>query len=264
MDTAIADTKGLNRLLKTAAATPRLRLFAWLFLGWWAFLAFFYMNPQIDIAVSRMFFTLDECKGVISSGSICGHFAFSNDPALIMLRRILFYVPSATAMVLIWMLIATFYIRGAVKNHERTIQLSLFLASLIIGPYALVNLFLKVFSDRPRPYQTDIFGGLMPFEPAGSFAGQCEINCSFISGEAAGAGWIVCLIPLIPARYRMVGGIVVVTVAISTSALRVAFGGHYLSDAVLGFWSSLAVTTLLFGVAQLLRSLKKQRTSCNS
>ena len=72
-----------------------------------------------------------------------------------------------------------------------------------VDPQILVNLLLKSYSGRPRPHQTDLFGGDLPFMPAGSFSGQCENNCSFISGEAAGAGWLICLIPLLPPRLRL-------------------------------------------------------------
>src|SRR5690606_1953513 len=79
---------------------------------------------------------------------------------------------------------------------------SLSLLALALGPYILVNLLLKSFSGRPRPDETNLFAGDHTFMPAGSFAGQCDNNCSFVSGEAAGAGWVACLVPLLPARFR--------------------------------------------------------------
>jgi hypothetical protein len=70
----------------------------------------------------------------------------------------------------------------------RRLWLSLFSLGLSAG--LMTNLILKSHSGRPRPRQTDLFGGSLEFMPAGSFNGACERNCSFVSGEASGAGWL--------------------------------------------------------------------------
>ena len=119
-----------------------------------------------------------------------------------------------------------------------------------------MNLLLKSFSGRPRPHQTDLFGGDLSFMPAGSFGGQCENNCSFISGEAAGAGWLICLIPLLPHRLRLVMAPGIIAVSVVTPALRFSFGGHYLSDVMLGWLSSPVVFLLVVAVFEIARVRK--------
>jgi lipid A 4'-phosphatase len=108
-----------------------------------------------------------------------------------------------------------------------------------------VNGLFKSYWGRPRPVATDLFGGDHPFVTAGQLSEACAKNCSFISGEAASIFWLVCLIPLLPARYRRSGTAVIIAIAVFTAALRIAFGGHYLSDVVLGGLSTIIVFAAL-------------------
>jgi membrane-associated phospholipid phosphatase len=127
------------------------------------------------------------------------------------------------------------------------------LVSLAIGCGVLVNLILKSFSGRPRPRNTLLFGGNLDFVQAGSFAGKCLKNCSFISGEASSAGWLFCLILLLPARWRLPVGLPLATISILIPTLRVLTGAHYLSDAVLGWLSSLVIFAGVLVIAETLR-----------
>jgi len=123
--------------------------------------------------------------------------------------------------------------------------------SLALGPGLLVNVGLKEHSHRPRPIQTQEFGGKWEFRPWYRFDGACERNCSFVSGEAASAFWAVAPAILAPAPIRpaLVG--VALVFGASTAVLRMAFGGHYLSDTIFaGLFTILIVLGLyhaLFG-----------------
>lgn len=90
--------------------------------------------------------------------------------------------------------------------------------------------------------QTDIFGGTLHFVEAGSLAGKCVSNCSFVSGEAASAGWLLCLLLFVPKSLRYALVPPVAAISILTPAMRLSFGAHYLSDVVLGWLSSLVVS----------------------
>jgi membrane-associated phospholipid phosphatase len=72
-------------------------------------------------------------------------------------------------------------------------------------------------------------------------AGKCVSNCSFISGEAAGVGWLLCMIVLIPQPLRSALALPLAAISFLAPAMRLAFGAHYLSDVVLGWLSSLVV-----------------------
>lgn len=114
-------------------------------------------------------------------------------------------------------------------------------ATLALGPGLLVNVVLKEYSGRPRPTQIVEFGGASEFRPYWRFDGACERNCSFVSGEASAAAWTLApaLLAPPPARSAAVAAALVLTVV--ASALRVAFGGHFLSDVVFAVLLTLAI-----------------------
>ena len=211
---------------------------------WVAALEMFHLIPQIDLWIQGLFFRESACLPVSRAGAICGSFPLGDIVLLQTLRKGLFYLPfiiTATVVArLVWALARPG--RVAVADLRATITV---LATMAIGPGLLVNGLLKTYSGRPRPMQTDLFGGDMAFMPAGRFGGACAENCSFVSGEASGAAWIVCALILLPAplRRKLTGP--VIGIAVLTSGLRVAFGRHYPSDALLGFLLTLLVFALL-------------------
>ncbi len=225
---------------------------------WCLLLALFHFIPQIDIATSRAFFVQATCPDS-NAARVCGSFPYGRDALYTFLRKALFYLPAVGAVVLAVALAQALRRHRAERNIRDIENYIASLVTLLLGPYVLVNLILKQVSERPRPYETDLFAGHLPFVPAGSFAGQCEDNCSFISGEAAGAGWLICLIFLLPERLRPVLGPAIIVISFVTSAFRVAFGGHYLSDVLLGWLSSPVLFALTFAVLEIARSWKNQR-----
>ncbi|MFC3165188.1 phosphatase PAP2 family protein [Ciceribacter thiooxidans] len=241
---------GTRKMLRAAVA---------LFVLWWALLLVFYLWPDIDLSVAGAFFEPGPCTGTHTPATVCGSFPWSKDSLAVAVRKVFFYIPAAAGVLLLGILVDGLARRGAAYGAARLQQLGLSLAALLLGPYVLVNLLLKSFSGRPRPYQTDLFGGDLPFVPAGSFMGQCDNNCSFISGEAAGAGWVACLLLFLPAKLRPVLAPPILVVALVTPAMRIAFGGHYLSDVVLGWLSSLVVFTAVFAVFEIARKRKIER-----
>lgn len=255
-------TSRLNALRDAIVLDPQARKWAMLALAflflWCVLLALFHFRPQIDIAASRAFFVQSACPES-NTARICGSFPYSRDPLYTFLRKVLFHLPSVGALVLVIALIRALQHHGATYNARRVKNYIVSLLTLLLGPYVLVNLILKNVSERPRPYETDLFAGHLPFAPAGSFAGKCDDNCSFISGEAAGAGWLVCLIFLLPERLRPVLGPAIIVVSLVTSAFRVAFGGHFLSDVLLGWLSSPVLFALIFAVFEITRSWKNQQ-----
>ena len=105
-------------------------------------------------------------------------------------------------------------------------------ASLALGPGLLVNGILKDHSHRPRPYQVTTFGGDAPFVPFYRFDGACRRNCSFVSGEGATAFWTMAPALLAPPAWRPLALAAAVLFGTAASLLRMAFGGHFLSDTV--------------------------------
>jgi membrane-associated phospholipid phosphatase len=126
--------------------------------------------------------------------------------------------------------------RSAVTNRHM-----LFLAaSFALGPGLLVNGVLKGMSHRPRPAQLVEFGSQDTFRPWYAFDGGCKSNCSFASGEVAGATWLLAPASLAPPPCRGIAIAAVGAVTITVAGLRMAFGGHFLSDVIAAILVTLA------------------------
>jgi lipid A 4'-phosphatase len=108
------------------------------------------------------------------------------------------------------------------------------IATIAIGPGLIVNLGLKDHWGRPRPYQTQGLSGQDPFRPWYETDGACKRNCSFVSGEAATGFWMVAPASVLPPPWRGPAIVAAFAFGAGASLLRLAFGGHYLSDVLLG------------------------------
>jgi lipid A 4'-phosphatase len=221
---------------------------------WIALAIVFNGEPEIDRNVSALFFTATDCaKG--ATAVACGTFPAGASTFFGVLRNVLQYLPITLAAVVAASL-ASEIAAGRGFAYPRARFAATALAALALGPGLLVNGILKSYWGRPRPASTDLFGGNLPFVPAGQWSDACPKNCSFVSGEAASILWLLCLVPLLPAGWRRSGVIAIVAVAVFTSGLRVAFGGHYLSDVVLGALSTIIVFAAL---ATLVEALARNR-----
>lgn len=205
-------------------------------------LVFFNLFPGVDVAVSRLFFVERPCAAGVAG--VCGSFPLSASPIAGPIREVFQAAPVVLAVLLllavIWRLL-----RSRSLSHPFDRAGLAAVAALILGAGVLVNLILKEYWGRPRPVATDLFGGPFPFVPAGHITDYCASNCSFVSGEAAGTFWLVALAALAPRRYRMAAFAVAFVTASATALLRIAFGGHYLSDVTLAALSTLFVFSLI-------------------
>ena len=191
-------------------------------------------------SASRYFFVAADCPAQAAAGTVCGGFPATGVRALVILREILHALPAILAVLVAYSLFLGLRARMG-WLHPRNIVHVVALATLILGPVLLVNVGLKGYAARPRPYATDVFGGNLPFVAAGDFGGQCTSNCSFVSGEAAAGFWLICLVPLVSAGWRRRTAIAASMAAVVCGALRLAFGAHYLSDIVMAGAFTLAI-----------------------
>jgi lipid A 4'-phosphatase len=109
----------------------------------------------------------------------------------------------------------------------------LFLAlALIVGPGLIANTVFKDHWGRARPFYVQQFGGHERFTPVLERSDQCASNCSFVSGEAASIfALFFALAFMLPAyRSRLLAGGLVAGGLIGL--IRIAGGGHFLSDVV--------------------------------
>ena len=119
------------------------------------------------------------------------------------------------------------------------------IATMIIGPGLIVNLGLKDHWHRPRPIQTQDFNGPSPFVPWYNVGGGCKKNCSFVSGEASTGFWMVAPASVLPPPWRGLAIVAAFAFGFGASLLRLAFGGHYLSDVLLAGLITLIVIEIV-------------------
>ena len=182
----------------------------------------FTLAPSIDLAVSRAFF----------DGT--GFWAANSTP-LNQFRDILYGM--IFAMLLIALISLGF---GAIGHPIWAVPTKVWgfiSAMILLGPGLVVNTMLKGNWGRARPDVITDFGGTLNFTPALIPSDQCPSNCSFVSGEGAGATAlfiaILVLLPYaVPARWHRPVLAAAGLICTAGIALRVIMGRHFLSDAV--------------------------------
>jgi lipid A 4'-phosphatase len=104
------------------------------------------------------------------------------------------------------------------------------LLTLTMSAGVLTNLTFKSYWGRPRPVLVAEFNGDLPFVPWWDPRGGCGRNCSFFSGESATAFWTIAPAALAPPAWRPLAYAAATLFGFATSALRMAFGGHFFTD----------------------------------
>ncbi|CCD99529.1 phosphatase PAP2 family protein [Bradyrhizobium sp. STM 3809] len=121
------------------------------------------------------------------------------------------------------------------------------LLTLSLSAIVITNLTFKSYWGRPRPVVVTEFGGDMQFVPWWDPRGGCGRNCSFFSGEGATAFWTLAPAALAPPAIRPVAYGAAVLFGLTTSVLRMAFGGHFFTDIAAAGLVTFIVIWLLHG-----------------
>jgi lipid A 4'-phosphatase len=114
---------------------------------------------------------------------------------------------------------------------------------LIVGAGLIVNVALKDNLGRARPRDVTEFGGSKLYTPPFVVSRECNKNCSFSSGEAAGGFFTLALALALSRRRRVL--LAAVGFGVFVSFCRVASGAHFLSDTVVSFFVMLIVADVL-------------------
>jgi membrane-associated PAP2 superfamily phosphatase len=104
------------------------------------------------------------------------------------------------------------------------------LVTLALSAGVLTNLTFKSYWGRPRPVVVTQFNGPDQFVPWWDPRGSCGRNCSFFSGEGATAFWTYAPAALAPPAWRPLAYAAATLFGVTTSLLRMAFGGHFFTD----------------------------------
>jgi membrane-associated phospholipid phosphatase len=196
--------------------------------------------PELDIAISTPFYKTD--------------WRFTLSPMAKLIRDLGHLTPTLIGIISLYSIIISF---TPLKIWHIARDKAVFLLStLLISPILIVNVILKDHWHRARPVQIKQFGGDFTFTPWYQFGNplECVKNCSFVSGEGAGAFWLLALAFLTPPPYRRLSFILITIFAILISFLRLSFGGHFISDLV--FASIISYSVVTFGYYILQRQQK--------
>lgn len=188
----------------------------------------FSLKPEIDVSFSALFF--DGKSFPLVGRSDLQAFRALNQwlgAVLLIYSFVLLCFPSIRR-------------RIGVRNRDAWIP---FLA-YGVGAGVIVNMLLKETFGRARPLTIMEFGGDRRFTEIWEFSEACISNCSFTSGEAAGAAALFSAILVLPAMniWRRIAIALAISFLAGTLSLnRIAFGAHFLSDVLLSLLIVLAV-----------------------
>ena len=193
----------------------------------------FLLNPGLDVATSRVFY--EPGKG----------FALGQTAPIVSIRNagiaLTWIVCIGLAVLaLLWRLSPAALDRW--PSPRPWVDWLFVTAAMALGPGMLVNLIIKPVWGRARPRQIAEFGGQMNFTPAWVVTNQCSWGCSFVSGEAAASAFLFVFAFVVPARWRPLAFWAALAVTLVISFVRIAAGGHFLSDTVI---ASLLIVLLL-------------------
>jgi lipid A 4'-phosphatase len=104
------------------------------------------------------------------------------------------------------------------------------IVTLALGPGLVANIVLKEHWGRPRPIDVMQFGGAEHFVAWWNPYGDCAKNCSFVSGDVAGAMWTIAPAALTPLPWRPLAYAGAIGLTVVVALLRMAFGGHFVTD----------------------------------
>jgi lipid A 4'-phosphatase len=121
------------------------------------------------------------------------------------------------------------------------------LLTLLLSAGVLTNLTFKSYWGRPRPIVVTQFNGDQTFVPWWDPRGHCVRNCSFFSGEGATAFWTFAPAALTPPAWRPLAYAAATLFGVVTSALRMAFGGHFFTDVAAAGLVTFLVVWLVHG-----------------
>ncbi len=180
----------------------------------------FAVYPQLDIAISRLFFNETYRVFPVQYSLVARH-----------LRDIFTYIVAV--------LVAPAFIAIALKfllpRRQMLIaaRAAVFLiATLALAPGLMANVILKDFWGRPRPAEIQEFYGTEKFVPWWDPRGTCDKNCSFVAGEGAGGFWTLAPAALAPPAWRAIAYGGAFLFGSAAGLLRLSGGAHFFTDVV--------------------------------
>jgi membrane-associated PAP2 superfamily phosphatase len=183
----------------------------------------FALFPQWDIAIARPFYEIVRGAG--------NYFGMRIYPPLMLLRDTMLWLVTIIAVLpglaLLWKLLLP--TRRLLIPARAIVFLVMTMA---LGPGLVTNVILKEHWGRPRPIDIQQFKGNEHFVAWWNPRGDCTDNCSFVSGDASGAFWLLAPAALTPLPWRPLAYAGALVFGATMAGIRIAMGGHFFSDTV--------------------------------
>jgi lipid A 4'-phosphatase len=148
---------------------------------------------------------------------------------------------------LCFLLVIAVYLRNRLLKRQKCRvdgrRVAYLLLVAFVGAGLIVNVALKNNVGRARPRDVVEFGGDKQFTPAFVVSRECRTNCSFSSGDSAGAFISIALAMALTHRRRYLAAAVAFGTLVSFS--RISAGAHFFSDTVVSFFVMLILADLL-------------------
>ena len=205
---------------------------------WWLagllvlFTLFFWKFPEIDVQVSALFYD--------------DGFWMAKEPTLQTIRRFSINLTTCLGVVFAVLWLYRLLAPGSARSFSIA-KLAFPTVALVLGPGLITNALLKDNWGRARPKHLEEFGGEAVFSNVWVIVDECARNCSFVSGETSSALWLLTLIPFLPLVLHKGALWIIAGYVVLQSTLRIAFGSHFISDAVFAVLINLMVFWWVWG-----------------
>src|SRR2546423_5702491 len=178
----------------------------------------FGIYPELDLKLAALFYDATSKSFPLKLNTLA---AIARDGAV--------WIAGARAAPAIVALLATL-VRPVRPLLVSGLAMVFLLVTLILSAGVLTNLTFKSYWGRPRPVVVTQFNGPDQFVAWWDPRGSCGRNCSFFSGEGATAFWTYAPAALAPPAWRPLAYTAATLFGVTTSVLRMAFGGHFFTD----------------------------------
>ncbi len=198
----------------------------------------FGLFPQLDLAVARHFHAFTIGRNA---------FGWRIYPPLMMARDIGIWISA----VLVAPAVIALVIKLVLPRHKMLMSgraVVFLIATMALAPGLLVNVVLKDHWGRPRPIDVKQFGGQQHFVAWWDPRGRCPNNCSFVSGDVAGAAWTFAPAALVPPPWRALAYGAAFAFTLGMATIRVMAGGHFVSDAIFAGVFTFLIVWLVYGL----------------
>lgn len=192
--------------------------------------------PQIDLAVSRLFY--QSGQGFLFASP-------QNQELFNYFRNTMVFCTYAFIIALTIMLLLGLFFKKLNLPFSSKECLFLLLC-FAVAPTLVVNDVLKNHWGRARPVQIQEFGGNKTFTPAWTISSQCDRNCSFTSGETANV-FCYLAVAFVVRRKKLVTG-AVLTAGLLMAIARIGQGGHFISDTILSGFIDYLLIWLIYNL----------------